>query len=51
MWQDRKNVRFKNTRANFVSAAIAFEYKSLLTGAQQARISWDFAGMAEWFYE
>jgi len=46
-----KNVRFKNTRANFVSAAIAFEYKSLLTGPQRARISRDFADMAEWFYD
>jgi len=46
-----KNTGFKNTRANFVSTAIAFEYKSLPTGPQQARISRDFAGMVDWFHD
>ena len=43
-------LRFRNTRANFVSAAVAFEYLTLLTEPQQARIVEDFAEMEAWFY-
>lgn len=44
------NLRYKNTRANFVSAAIAFEFMTQLSPAQQARIEQDFSDMEAWYY-
>ena len=45
------NLRFKNTRANFVSADIAFEYKKTLTAAQERQIRTDFGTFDRWFYD
>ncbi len=44
-------LRYANTRANFVSAAIAFEYMSKISASDQARIREDFAEMDAWYYE
>ncbi|MFN7003516.1 MAG: sulfotransferase [Roseinatronobacter sp.] len=43
-------LRYTNTRANFVSAAIAFEFMSQLSPAQQAMIEEDFSDMEAWYY-
>ena len=46
-----KDLRFKNTRANFVSAEIAFEYPKILPRGAENRIITDFAAMDRWFYQ
>lgn len=45
-----KDLRFKNTRANFVSAEIAFEYQKILPEGVEERIFKDFAAINGWFY-
>mgnify|MGYP003673169103 CR=1 FL=1 len=44
------SLRYKNTRAKFVSADIVLEYKSTLTRAQQQEIETRFAEFGDWFY-
>lgn len=44
-------LRYANTRANFVSAAIAFEYMTQISPSDQARIREDFSDMDAWYYE
>jgi Sulfotransferase family len=43
-------LRYRNTRANFVSAEIAFEFRRVFTPEQQARIARDFSEFDAWFY-
>ncbi|MEM5515320.1 sulfotransferase [Henriciella sp. AS95] len=45
-----KNLRYRNTRAKFVSANIVLEYKEALTRDQQTRIETEFAEFEDWFY-
>lgn len=45
-----KELRFKNTRANFVSAEIAFEYPKVLPESAEKHILRDFAEIDGWFY-
>lgn len=45
-----KDLRFKNTRANFVSAEIAFEYSKALPEGADPHILRDFADIESWFY-
>lgn len=44
-------LRYRNTRANVVSADIALEYRRGFTPDQQALIARDFAQFDRWFYE
>lgn len=46
-----KDLRFKNTRTNFVSAEIAFEYPKILPEGAEARIVKDFADIEGWYYK
>lgn len=45
-----KNLRYKNTRAKFVSADIVLEYKQGLTVDNQIRVESEFGEFADWFY-
>lgn len=45
-----KNLRYRNTRAKFVSADIVLEYKEGLTPANQKRIEREFEEFGDWFY-
>ncbi len=44
------SLRYKNTRAKFVSADIVLEYKKSLTRDQQKKIESAFAEFSDWFY-
>lgn len=46
-----KDVRYKNTRNNTVSADIAFEYAKVLKRDWIVEVEKDFASFSEWFYE
>lgn len=45
-----ENLRYKNTRAKFVSADIVLEYRKGLTAENQKRVETEFAEFADWFY-
>lgn len=44
-------LRYRNTRANFVSADIAFEFRRNLSREQQYKITKYFSAFDAWFYE
>ena len=45
-----RNLRYRNTRAKFVSADIVLEYKQGLSTADQKRIETEFSEFSDWFY-